>query len=222
MAVLVSPQAANEELHLVRRVFEERLPGSRFFYSAFSPAEPTADDFLRKADKHPNTRGAELMGFGHEGDERELLRALNEGRIDSLYVMHHDLTRLPGGAPEDWEKALRKLSLLIYHGTNHNRTAAAAQLVLPVAAFAERVGTVTNFAGRVQRQNLAFSPAGEALPGWQLLVRLGNALGGEYPFRGPEEVFADLARRQPAFAGLDYGRIGSGGSAVPGAEGQPS
>jgi len=60
---------------------------------------------------------------------------------------------------------------------------AAADLLLPIAAFAETSGTFVNAEGRWQRFQGAVAPQGEARPGWKVLRVLGNMLeldGFEY------------------------------------------
>ncbi|MGH7129276.1 MAG: molybdopterin-dependent oxidoreductase, partial [Planctomycetaceae bacterium] len=52
-----------------------------------------------------------------------------------------------------------------------------ADVLLPVASFAETAGTFVNAEGRWQSFNAAVPPPGEARPGWKLLRVLGNTLG---------------------------------------------
>jgi len=68
---------------------------------------------------------------------------------------------------------------------------ANANVVLPIAAFAETAGTYVNCEGLVQGFNGAVPPPGEARPGWKVLRVLGNelALPG-FDYESPEEVRA--------------------------------
>ena len=127
------------------------------------PAAPGRDDdFLLRADRNPNTRGAELIGLG--GDAAALLAAARAGRIRCLLIFDHDL--LASGLPAaDVSAALGRIETVIYAGTNANATSAAAHWVLPTAAWVERDGTFTNFEGRVQRFRQAVDPIGQARPG---------------------------------------------------------
>ncbi|MBI2468356.1 MAG: NADH-quinone oxidoreductase subunit G, partial [Candidatus Rokubacteria bacterium] len=86
--VLLSPRLANEDLWLARRLFVDGL-GLRHVDFRVPPRAPGfQDDFLIRADKHPNTRGAELLGLGRaEGaDGAAVLRAAAEGRLQLLWV----------------------------------------------------------------------------------------------------------------------------------------
>jgi NADH-quinone oxidoreductase subunit G len=53
---------------------------------------------------------------------------------------------------------------------------AAADLLLPIAGFAETSGTFVNAEGRWQRFQGAVAPMGDARPGWKVLRVLGNLL----------------------------------------------
>lgn len=222
IAVLISPRAANEELYLLKRVFSEQLPGTRLIFSSATLFEPTEDDILRKKDKNPNSKGAELMALTADSADvwslPELKNAALAGEIGALYICYHDITGLPKEVSAGWAEALERVPLVIYQGTNSCSTSKKSQIVLPVATFAEREGTVTNFQGRVQIQRRAFEPLCEVLPGWEIMQSLGVALGGSYAFESAEEVFAELGKNEPAFAGLSYEKIGSSGCVANGAK----
>jgi NADH-quinone oxidoreductase subunit G len=52
-----------------------------------------------------------------------------------------------------------------------------ADVLLPIAPFAETSGTFVNIEGRAQRFHATVNPLGEARPGWKVLRVLGNVLG---------------------------------------------
>jgi predicted molibdopterin-dependent oxidoreductase YjgC len=107
--------------------------------------------------------------------------------------------------------------MVVFQGTNGNASSARAHLALPSAAYAEREGTFTNFQGRVQRFRAALSPLGAALPDWDILARLGRALGaGDHAFTAgrAEQVFNALAASVPQFAGMSYRGLGDTGQMV--------
>jgi predicted molibdopterin-dependent oxidoreductase YjgC len=189
-------------------------------FSSLNALEPTEDDILRKADKNPNTTGAELLGLSTANagirEQSEVLQAAAAGNLSALIIVAHDPAGLPDVYGAGWNAALDKVPFLIFIGSNANETSAKADLVLPLAAFAEREGTVTNFAGRIQLQRRAFDPLGESLPGWDLLSRLGNALGGDYNYNSASEVFDELASGEARFAGLNYEIIGDNGEKING------
>lgn len=211
--VLLSPQLANEELYLARRLFAETLGWPHLDFRVPPRAPGYEDDFLIKADKNPNSRGAELIGLGPRVgglDLAGMLEAARAGRLRCLWVFGHDL--LASGLPEaEVRGALERLDWLIFQGTNANGTSRLAHLVLPGATYAEKEGTFTNFEGRVQRFWRAVSPLGQSLPDGEILVRVAHALGHDWRPRGSEELFRELAGAVPAFAGLSYRDLGEQG-----------
>jgi NADH-quinone oxidoreductase subunit G len=209
VAVLASPKMSNEDLFALKQVADGR--GIRALAFRVPPAVPgDQDDLLIRADKNPNTRGAELIGL--DGDAAAILAAARAGTIATLVVFHHDL--LASGWPAgEVREALARVETLIYVGTNANATSALARYVLPSAAWVERDGTFTNFEGRVQRFRAALSPLGEARPDWQWL----GPLVVQEPARRAEHWFRALASAVPAFASLSYQTIGDEGAVVTGA-----
>jgi len=209
VAVLASPQMANEDLMALRRLLEAR--GVRQVAFDLPPAVPAeGDDFLLRADRAPNRRGAELIGLG--GDAAAILAAARSGRLRCLWVFHHDLL-----AAGEAAEALQRVETVIFTGTSASATSDRAHWVLPAAAWVEREGTLTNFEGRVQRFRAAIAPLGAALPEWDLLGRVLAAGGGTPAGSRAELWFRELARTVPAFAGLTYQGIGDAGQMVAGA-----
>jgi NADH-quinone oxidoreductase subunit G len=213
IAVLASPQMANEDLMALRRVLEARgIQQAAFDVPPAAPAE--GDDFLLRADRAPNRRGAELIGPG--GDAAAILAAARSGRLRCLWIFHHDLL-VAGWPAGEVAEALGRVETVIFTGTNANATSARAHWVLPAAAWVEREGTFTNFEGRVQRFRTATEPLGASLAEWDLLGRV-LAAGGGTPAGGRAELwFRDLSRAVAAYAGLTYQSIGDTGEMVAGA-----
>jgi predicted molibdopterin-dependent oxidoreductase YjgC len=105
----------------------------------------------------------------------------------------------------------------VFQGPTANATSAGAHLLLPTAAYVEREGTFTNFQGRVQRFRTALEPLGEGAADWDILGRLGRALGGADPAltaTRAEQVFTALTAAVPAFAGMTYRGLGDAGAMV--------
>ena len=214
IAILASPDLANEDLFALRRLTETL--GIRQVAFGVPPAAPTpaADDFLLRADRHPNTRGAETILPA--GAAAAILAAARAGRVKVLWVFQHDLLAAGWSAAET-RQALERVDTLVFSGTNDNATSALATLVLPLAAWVERDGTFTNFLGRVQRFRAAVEPLGEALAAWDLLGRLLGPLGVPPAGARAELWFRELATTVSAFAGLTYQSIGDRGAMLAGA-----
>ena len=217
VAVIASPRLPNEDLFALRRLTE--VLGVRRVGFRVPPAVPgDEDDLLIRADKNPNTRGAELIGL--DGDVEAILADARAGRIHTLWVFDHDLlaTGWPAAAVA---AALDGVRTLVFTGTNAHRTSARAHLVQPAAAWVERDGTFTNFEGRVQRFRPAVEPLGEARPVWAIVGEALAALGAPAGASRAEHWFQALADAVPAFAGLSYATIGDSGAPVRAAAGAP-
>jgi NADH-quinone oxidoreductase subunit G len=208
VAVLASPQMTNEELFQLRRLFRDRLRVETLMYHVPRPEAAYADDFLVTADKNPNARGAELMGFAALASDT-LLRDCAAGCVRFLYLCHHDLTRsYDANVVAD---ALGKLDFLVFHGAVDHASAALAHVQLPGAVYAEKAGTFTNFQGRVQRIHAAISPLGQALADVDILARLAAALGTPLPEGSVDQVFTAIGTEVAAFAGMSYESVGDSG-----------
>src|SRR5690606_21486928 len=82
-----------------------------------------------------------------------------------------------------------------------------AALALPVQSFAERDGTYTNGARRVQRFYTAQGPMGEALPAWQVISRIGERLEQGRAKASAAAVMLEITQSIPAFAGMRYNEL---------------
>lgn len=212
VGVWSSPQLANEDLFVLKK-FIDRL-GIQNVATKLAPREkPVSDAFLIKEDRHPNTRGAELMGFSVAAqDSQNLLQEAADGKLAVLLIFHHDLTG--GFAQETIAKALQKVPTVIFIGTNRHATSDLAHVLLPAAAWPEKHGTFTNFADRVQRLHAAVAPLGDARTEWQILKMLGKPLGVTIPYLEAEDVFNALAQEIAAFHGMSYETMGELGHKI--------
>ena len=69
------------------------------------------------------------------------------------------------------------LQALVVVASHQAALAAAAQVALPLAMWAEVDGSFTNRQAKVQRLHAAVAPAGQSRPGWEIAARLGRAMG---------------------------------------------
>ncbi|HZP42257.1 MAG TPA: molybdopterin-dependent oxidoreductase [Candidatus Binatia bacterium] len=207
VGIVVSAQATNEEIFLLRRI-GARL-GATVAGISWSPLDASADDFLIKADKNPNTAGLRLQGLAPDGAVDGLLAAARAGRLAALVLHRVDLTAWRDAALA--REALERVPCLVVLDTDQREAAQYADTVLPVASAAETDGTFTNHAGRVQRIRQAVVPPGEARPAWRALAELLAALGGPAAAGDAAAVFAALAAESAPFHGLHWAAVGDQG-----------
>jgi len=172
--------------------------------------------YQRVADEASRERMREVWGVDDLGDAKagitstEMMDILAEepGRMKCLYLMGEnpmmtdpDLARV--------KRALGNLEFMVSQEIFMTETAGLADVVLPAASFAEKDGTHTNTDRRVQRLRKATDPPGEARPDWRIISRLAVLMGyeKEFSFRSEEEIFDEIARATPSYAGMSYRRL---------------
>lgn len=110
------------------------------------------------------------------------------------------------------ESRLRALDLLVVADFVRSETAELADVVLPVAQWAEEDGTMTNLEGRVLRRRALREPPAGVRTELEILAALAGRLTDGAPLPSdPREVFAELGRASaggPAdYAGITWDRI---------------
>jgi NADH-quinone oxidoreductase subunit G len=203
IGVLASPQLTNEDLFAVRKLFQETLKGAHVGIGV--PQKPgDSDDFLIKADKNPNTAGAQKILQTPAGPD-DILQKARQGELDVLYVFGQDLIKLYG--KDAVRQMAGKLKLFVFQGSNVNETCGYAHVNLPSSVYAEKSGTFTNCQQRVQRIWPAFGPMGDSKSDWEILAMLAANLGAPLSYKNSQEVFADMAASLAPFSGMSYEKI---------------
>ncbi len=88
----------------------------------------------------------------------------------------------------------------VYIGHHGDKGAAAADVILPGAAYTEKHFITVNLEGRVQYSEKAVDPPGDAREDWSILRALSEALGKTLPFDSFGELRTRLFAGHPAFA----------------------
>jgi NADH-quinone oxidoreductase subunit G len=89
----------------------------------------------------------------------------------------------------------------IYVGHHGDRGAAAADVILPGAAYSEKAGTWVNLEGRVQRGERAVFPPGDAREDWAIFRALSELTGKPLPFDNFDQLRAAMTAAVPALGG---------------------
>ncbi len=211
VAGIASGHATNEDLFTFRRFLE--VLGTDTLGVAVVRGE--GDDLLIKEERAPNGVGARALGFPDAGPALERMR---NGGVRALVVLGHDVLheQFLGGLD-----ALANLDTVIVLDSHVSALERVAHVVLPTRVPCEKLGTLTNHAGRVQRVQPAVEPLWEARSEGEIVARLGAALAlpgfdGRFDAR---EISRTLAESVPAFAGCDWDGVGPGGRSLEGADG---
>ncbi|MFT7461849.1 MAG: putative molibdopterin-dependent oxidoreductase YjgC [Pseudohongiellaceae bacterium] len=127
-------------------------------------------------------------------------------QIKGMYVMGEDiLLSEPNVAA--LEERMNGIEFLVIQEPFLNETARYADVVLPSAVYVEKEGVFTNSERRVQRVRKAVAPPGQARSDWRILVDIANACGGNFTFTSAAEVYDELCRDAPNFAGMSHERL---------------
>ena len=200
VGLVLTPWLTNEDAWLVARLAAEALPGCRVYLGGRADGEQ--DEILRRADKNPNSRGVQLMLQAH-GVGWQPLDAFSADGLDTLLVLGDQL-ELGEERLEAFGKVPHRVVAGLFLGPLWRDV---ATIFLPARSLFEKLGTVTNSDGHVQRLDQAIVPSGTCKSeGWYAL-ELAKALGVSElaeAYRRPEDIFADLARRVPGFAGMTW------------------
>jgi formate dehydrogenase major subunit len=139
-------------------------------------------------------------------DNHEMIEAILEGQIKSLYIKGEDTITSDSNA-NYVGSALEKVDFLIVQDINFSETARFADLVLPACASLEKEGTFTSTERRIQRLYKAMEPLGESKADWEIIQLIANRMGGKWNYTHPSEIMDEVARLTPLFAGVSYKRL---------------
>ncbi|UCC17370.1 MAG: formate dehydrogenase subunit alpha [Dehalococcoidales bacterium] len=140
----------------------------------------------------------------------EIMHGAEEGTIKGIYVMGEDPIISDPNSTHVAE-ALKKLDLLVVQDIFMSTTAQYADVVLPGVSFAEKDGTNTNTERRIQRVRKAIEPIGDSRPDWMIIPDIATRMGYEMKYDSPEDVFEEIRKLTPSYAGISYSRIEKAG-----------
>lgn len=236
IAAIGSPFATNEDNYLFVKLLYY-LGVKKIDFRRYN-IDGDEDSLLIRADKTPNSRGAQEVGVAPDdpsGNFSAILNGIHHGTIKALYVIDDTI----GDDPKVIE-TLSKLDLLVVHASTENALTKIAHVVLSSATYAENNGTMTNFQGHVQRIRPAVATAeGEraldgfsmsrldrfgahndrwmkgqkrdARPTWRICVSVANALGARWRYASAMDVFNEVAVSIDSFKGMSYLKVGMHG-----------
>ncbi len=141
----------------------------------------------------------------------EMLNAASEGKVKAMYIMGEN-PMISDPDTNHVEKALKNLDFLVVQDIFPTETAKLADVVLPAASWAEKEGTFTGTDRRVQLLGKAIEPPGESKPDWEIVCEVAKAMKADgFSFSSPEEIFEELRKVTPIYAGISYARLNQPG-----------
>ena len=136
----------------------------------------------------------------------ETMDAIRADKVRGMYILGEN----PAMSDPDLghaREALAHLEHLVVQDIFLTETACHADVVLPASAFPEKTGSFTNTDRRVQLGRQAIDPPGEARQDLWIIQQIGNRLGLDWDYQGPDEVFTEMTQAMPSIAGIDWARL---------------
>ena len=202
IAIIASGRMTNEELWLTSQLAKSL--GTQMI--DIVPRRGPGDHILLSKDRNPNTNGARLI-LGPESEPGAnmlaIADAVKSGQIKALAVFKENTMHL--GIPV---QRLTQLPVFITMNVLPNEATEIATVVLPACGFSEKRGSMINGRGRLQRLNRAVRPPGSARDDWEILRDLLQAVGGGDSLLSIDDVFLQIRKTVPRFAGLSLSKIG--------------
>ncbi len=114
------------------------------------------------------------------------------------------------------KKALQGSEFLVVQDIFMTETAELADVVLPATAWVEREGTHTGVDRRVVKIEKIVEPPGEARPDWWIITELAKKMGHgrEFGYDSARQIFEEIRRCVPQYAGISYGRLEKAASGI--------
>lgn len=195
LAVVLSATCTNEDNFALASLAKNW--GMSSVYVAMKPPVPArADGKLRVADINANSAGVKMIA--------EAL-GLATKPVFELPATVKAIVALGDVLPGVDPARLKEIEYVAL-STHERGPVPHARIALPISAWAEVSATITNNKGMVQRMNAAVTAPGQALAGWEAVVRLAQATGVKLAWANAREVHADMTKAVPAWNGLKWAR----------------
>lgn len=141
----------------------------------------------------------------------EIIDSIHSRNIKALYLMGENPAITDPYLAHSLE-ALSRLEFFVVQDLFLSETAKMAHVVFPACNFMERDGTFTNTERRVQLLRKAREPQGQSRPDWWIVSEVARRMGGKgFEFYSATQVFDEIARITPSYAGISYKRLEQGG-----------
>lgn len=195
ITLLINTFLTNEELFLLKKIFQDDLGIKNIFF--IDPSAGEADNILLTSDRTPNKKGAEELGFaitpfelGNLEDETEVLIIFGSylSEIFSLSDIRAYFDRVP-------DKFL--------FTPHRSELDSMVGIMFPTAMTPEKGGSLTNVDGKVQKFSPVLEVPGDGKAEWKILAELGSKLNINLNYYedllSPEEIFRQMQKEIPFF-----------------------
>ena len=136
----------------------------------------------------------------------QMFAAARDGALKALWVIGEDVLATDPDSTSV-RAALAACPLVICNDLFLSPTAAAADVVFPVAAWLEKDGTFVNFDRRFQRVRAAVAPPAGVRTDFAVLHAVAARMGADLGCATPAEAMAECAAVAPLFGGISHSRL---------------
>ena len=136
----------------------------------------------------------------------QMFSAARGGVLKALWVIGEDVLATDPDSTSV-RAALTACPLVICNDLFLSPTAAAADVVFPVAAWLEKDGTFVNFDRRFQRVRAAVAPPAGVRTDFAVLHAVAARMGADLGCATPAEAMAECAAVAPLFGGISHSRL---------------
>lgn len=138
----------------------------------------------------------------------EMIDAAHQKKLKSAFLVIGENPLLSDPGMQHTIEAFSNLEFFVVQDMFLTETAKMADVVLPVASFAEKDGTFTNTERRVQRVRKVLEPLGQSKADWEIVCMLAKKLGARgFNFSHPLQIMEEIASLTPSYGGISYGRL---------------
>jgi formate dehydrogenase major subunit len=173
------------------------MPNSLPGYQSVDDPEVRARFETRWGVSLPSTKGL---------DNHEMVEAIHEGKLRSMYVCGEEMSIVDSNA-NFVAAAFQKLDFFVVQDIFFSKTCRFADVVLPASPSLEKEGTFTSTERRIQRLYQVLDPIEGSRPDWVIMRDVANQLGADWKYRHPSEIMNEIAALTPMFAGVSYARL---------------
>jgi len=195
IALILNSWLTNEELFLVSRIFRSDLRMERIFI--IDPPQGEKDEMLLTAERSPNRKGAQEIGFDFKAlNLEELSKATDMVIIFGEYLINQFNA-------SEIKTALEGVKTKILYSSQDTELIPLVDMVFPTAIIAEKGGSLTNCEGKIQSFGPVLDSIGESRPEWQILLDVGKKLRINFhyysQFKSPAAVLEKMEEEIPFF-----------------------
>ena len=167
-------------------------------------------DYQRVDSAEAHARWQQLWGVPLDAEPGltvvEVIHAIDRNELQGMYIMGENPAMSDPDAAHA-RHALSQLQMLVVQDIFMTETAWLADVVLPASAFAEKTGSFTNTDRMVQLGRQAISPPGNARQDLWIIVQMARALGLDWSYSHPREVFEEMRQAMDSIRGISWQRL---------------